>query len=215
MIYDLGAHVQTTDFSNPASSAAMLADLKHEFASGVSRDCVLSMLHAHVRDEDSQVYPRVRPFDTAGVDLLIDEHREIADRLIVVARMADEVQTATEPAARIGAGRRLNREVNDFLAFYLGHMNHEEAVIVPVLQDHLTDEEIRRMRGDILRAMPPDRLAVMLRWVLPALNLQELTALLGDLKRSGPPDFLRLVRGIAAANVDPDRWHTVKSQLSL
>jgi Hemerythrin HHE cation binding domain len=215
MIYDLGGHLQTTDFSDPTTSAPILADLKHDFASGVSRDCVLSMVHAHVRDEDTYVYPRVRPFDASGVDLLIDEHREVADRLVVVARMADEVVTAGDPVQRIEAGRRVNREANEFFAFFLGHMNREEASIGPVLQDHFTNEEIRRLRGEILRAMPPDRFAVLLRWMLPALNVQELGDFLADLKRTAPPEFLRLVRGIAAANVDPDRWHAVKTQLNL
>jgi hemerythrin superfamily protein len=213
MIYDIGGRLQSVDFVDKAAADAVLADLQHEFSNAVSATCVLCLLHAHAGSEESHVFPSMQSIDPALIRTLIDEHHEITRRLAALTKMADELSTVDAPQRRIALGAHLNREANQFFAFYLAHMNKEEVTIVPAMKEHFTDDQMRAMQSKIMGAMPPDRLSGYLRWMLPSLSLAELTGIMAGVAHGAPPEFLKFVAGIGEANVDPDRWTAVRQRV--
>jgi hypothetical protein len=213
MIYDLGGRLQRVDFADPTASSAVLADLQHNFGSAVSSTCVLCLLHTHAGTEETDVFPSMKSFDPVLIRGLIDEHQEISLRLVAISKRADELAAVGPAEQRIAFGIQINREVNEFFAYYLAHMNREEVTIVPAMKEYFTDQEMRAMQGAIIGAMPPERLAGYLRWMLPALNLVELSSLLGGLKHGAPPQVFQFVTGIGVANVDPNRWAAVRERV--
>jgi len=213
MIYDLGGRLQRTDFSDTVASTAVLADLEHEFANAVTSSCLLCLLHGHAGHEETNVFPSMQSIDPAMIRMLIDDHQEITRRLVLLTKMAHEINALEAPDQRVAAGARINREANEFFAFYLGHMNKEEVTIVPAMKEHFTDEQLGAMQGKIIASMPRDRLAGYLRWMLPSLTLAELSGLMAGVKRGMPPEALQFVVGIGAANVDSARWATVRERV--
>jgi len=213
MIYGLGGRLQSVDFVDRAASTAVLADLQHEFANAVSATCVLCLLHGHAHSEETGVFPSMQPIDPGLIRMLLDDHHEIRRRLIALTKMADELGATDSPERRIELGVRINREANEFFAFYLAHMNKEEVTIVPAMKEHFTDAQMRAMQGAIMGSMPPERLSNYLRWMLPSLTLDELTGMLTGVKHGAPPEFMQFVNGIGAANVDPVRWATVRQRV--
>jgi len=213
MIYSLGGRLQSVDFADKAASAAVLADLQHEFANSVSATCVLCLLHTHAGHEETGVFPSMQPIDPALIRMLIDDHQEITRRLVALTKKAEELGATDAPGRRVELGAAINREANDFFAFYLAHMNKEEVTIVPAMKEHFTDEQLMAMQGKIMGSMPPERLTNYLKWMLPSLSFDELTRLLAGMKHGAPPEFLRFVTGIGAANVEPTRWAAVQGRV--
>jgi hypothetical protein len=213
MIYDLGGRLQKVDFADKAASTTLLADLEHEFTNAVSAACILCLLHGHAGSEETSVFPSMQTIDPVLIRALLDDHQEISRRLVAITKMADELAPLGSPEERIALGVRINHVVNEFFAFYFAHMNKEEVTIVPAMKEHFTDDQLRTMQGKIMGSMPPERLAGYLRWMLPSLNLAELTRIMGGVKHGAPPEFLKFVTGIGAANVDPARWAAVQERV--
>jgi len=215
MIYSLGGRLQTADFADKVASAELLTDLQHEFSNAVSATCVLCLLHAHAGHEETGIFPSMQTIDPTLIRGLLDDHVEIRRRLTIITQRAEELRAIDAPAERLERGADINREVNAFFAFYLAHMNKEEITIAPAMKEHFTDPQLGAMQGAMMAAMPPDRLASYLRWMLPSLSLGELTGMLTGLKHGAPPEFLRIVDGIGAAQVDPARWALVRERVGI
>jgi FPC/CPF motif-containing protein YcgG len=213
MIYDVSGRLQSADFSDRARSVELLADLQHEFSTAVSATCVLCLLHLHARHEEKVPFPAMESLEPALVRALIEDHQEIQRRMTALARSSSEFAKLESPEERLAAGARINREANEFFAFYLGHMNKEEDTIVPAMQAHFTDEQMRAMQATIIGSMERERLAGFLYWMLPSLSLNELTALIAGVKDGAPPELLQLAAGIGAARVDPARWAVVRQRV--
>ena len=213
MIYSLGGRLQSVDFADKSASVAVLSDLEHEFSNAVTSTCVLCLLHHHAGSEETVVFPPMQPLDPAMIRTLIDEHQEITRRLVSLSKKAEAIRSTEELRRRIELGAQINREANDFFAYYLAHMNKEEVTIVPAMKEHFTDDQLRALQGQIIGSMPPERVGNYLRWMLPSLNLAELTGFIAGVKHGAPPEVLRMVAGVGTANVDPARWATVRERV--
>jgi hypothetical protein len=215
MIYALSSRLQTTDFADPAATDAILDDLRHEFVGGVPAGCVLCLLHTHARHEDDQAFPATGAFASRLVAELIRDHREFDERLRAVETHGTALRALSDPAGRVAAGKALTLEMNEFFARYLAHMNREEAELVPLMNRHMTDEQIVALIGAVEAAMPPERFHAYLRWMYPALNVEELTEIFAGMRAEAPPEMLREFVAIAEAAVPPERWRTVRARVGL
>jgi len=214
MIYDLGRRLQTTDFSDPVAGTEMVKSLREnlELATG---NCVLCLLYAHSKHEEVDFFRPLQPIDPDVVALMMKEHAEVGQRIRSFAKTCEELSLADTPARRIEVGDRLSLEANDLFAYYLQHMNNEEATMVPVMWEHFTDSQLRKIRADYHLRTPPRRFEVWMRWTLPALNLNELVVLFRGLKEDGPPELLEHFSRLAVETVDPDRWSATKERAGL
>ncbi|HEV2428417.1 MAG TPA: hemerythrin domain-containing protein [Thermoplasmata archaeon] len=215
MIYSLGNRMQTNDFSDLSATTALVTDLEHDFALARSAGCILCVLHDHADEEERTVFPPVTQFNNGLITTLIEEHHELTRREMALAGSAHELLGLSDPAARVRAGGQLNRSANDLFAAYLVHMNREENELVPLMRRTFTNEQMAAMRATIMGGMPHDRLFAILGWMLPSLNVHELTELFGGLKKGAPPEVVKAFADLASAKVDPTRWKTVASQVGL
>jgi hypothetical protein len=215
MIYSVSSRLQTTDFADPVATEALLDDLRHEFAQGVPPGCVLCLLHTHAHHEDDQAFPATGAFAARLVAELIRDHREFDERMAAVQSHGTALRALPDPAARVAAGKALTLEMNEFFARYFAHMNREEAELVPLMNRHMTDEQILALIGAVMGAMPPERLHAYLRWMYPALNVEELIEIFAGMRAEEPPEVLREFVAIAEAVVPAERWRTVRARAGL
>jgi len=122
-------------------------------------------------------------------------------RIAGVWKIADVLKALRNREERIGMGDKLNRTANDLFAYYLTHLNGEEATIVPAMWKHFTDEQLVAMRTNVERNTPPERYAEWMRWVLPSLNLNELTGMFMGLKKGAPAPVFENMARIAEMNL--------------
>ncbi len=215
MIYSVGAQLQSTDFRDPAQTAAIVRQLQHEFTTALSSGCTLCLLHGHGGDEERFAFPRMAEFDAPLIDHLLATHRELTRRLGNITDQANGLAGLPDDAARVRAGAQLNRTTNEFFAAYISHMNEEEARLVPEMMDRLTDEEMISLRARTQASIPPAHLAEFMAWILPSLNAPELEQTLRGMQRGAPPDALRSMVALAEARVPKERWAAVKQRVGL
>jgi hypothetical protein len=205
MLYDLGSRLQTTNFADVTESNRFAARLKHDLASSLS-NCLLCLLRAHSSHEERDIFAKLQAHDPDVIDLMMKEHAEAALRIHEVSKTCDELISLTSRARRIEVGDRLDLEVNDLFAFYLAHLNNEEATLVPLMWERFTDEELRAMRAQFYDSLPLPLFETWMRWTLPSLNEEELVVLFSGLKADREsaryPDWVRM----AHETLDFDRW---------
>lgn len=210
MIYSLSARLQTNDFSDLRATGTLMMDLENDFAVARSAGCILCVLSHHATDEESVIFPAVAKVGNGLITELVEEHHDLTRRELEIARLGQELLAFESPAARIDAGVRLNRAANELFASYIAHMNREDAELVPLMQDHFTDAQMAGMRGAIMGNIPPERMVSILGWMLPSLNVTELSQFISGLSKTAPPPLQKVVFDIASAKVDPARWSEVK-----
>lgn len=213
MIYDLSSRLQMNDFANVAATEALATDLEHEFEAARSAGCVLCILAHHAGDEETVIFGDVAKVDAPLITRLIDQHRDLTRGELEVGRRAHEIAAMHDPAERIGAGVRLNQTANELFGAYLAHMNLEETELVPRMKEHFTDAQMLAMRGAIMGRMPPDRMFAILRWMLPSLNVTELSGLLRSVRPGLPPPVYQKVTELCTARVNPTIWSEVQARI--
>lgn len=205
VIYQLSTMLQTADFSDERASKASLAALQH----------FLELLHEHAGHEDRTIFAAMHEFEPEMIDELEEEHKEIDVRLDMINKSIAAVQAAATPEERIGAGAALNRSVNHFIAFYLGHLSHEEATVLPSSWKHLTDDQLLGMRTDVQRHTPPARFAEWMRWMFPAMNINELVGMFKGLKMHAPPPFYEAMCQVANVSLGELGWRALQQRADL
>jgi len=214
MIYELGRELQTLDFTDEHATESMITKLRQDL-SAASSTCIVCLLHGHSTDEDNYVFPDVRTYEPELIDRLLAEHREVVRKIAEVWKVANELKALRGREERIEMGDKLNRTANDLFAYYLTHLSGEEASLIPAMWKHYTDEQLIAMRANVQRNIPPEVFAVWMKWVMPALNINELTDMFIGLKRGAPAPVLHRMSQLAEESLDEDRWAAVKARAAL
>lgn len=212
MIYGLSTRLQKHDFSDVEATRGLVRDLEHDFAVARSAGCVVCVLAHHASDEEAVIFPSASHLGNGLVASLVEEHHGLTRRELALGAAAHELLAMASPADRIAAGARLNRSANELFSAYLAHMNREDSELVPLMQAHLTDAQMAAMRGTIIGGLSPDRLFAILGWMLPSLNVHELSGLLTAMGKGAPPPVVQAVSELCAAKVDPAIWTEVRAR---
>lgn len=212
MIYDLGLKIGSADFEN-ASEAHSLADALRRQLTGASSNCILCLLKAHSAHEERDYFVPVRKFDADAVDLMLGEHRKIAQQIGKLALTCGELEAAGSPARRVEIGDRLTLEANDVFAAYLNHLNNEEATLVPLMWERFTDPELRALRASFYNGLALARFEDWMRWTIPALNPHEATVFFRGLRADPPPNRFRDAMRVAEETLPASRLLRLKEQV--
>ena len=215
MIYGLSTRLQTNDFADIEATRRLVVDLENNFAAAQSAGCILCAFAHHAHAEESVIFPPTSRGANALITDLIKEHHELTRRELEIGKSARGLLGLSNPEERIAAGVRVNQMANELFGVYIGHMNREEAELVPVMREHFSDQEQLAMQGTIIATFPPDQLMALLGWMLPALNVTELSELLGGVKQMAPPPLMKAVTELCDVRVDPTRWAAVKLRVGL
>ena len=205
LIYHLSTMLQTADYTDERSTKACLAALEH----------FLELLHEHAMYEDKTVFAQTHKFEPQMVDELEKEHQQIDAHLDQVHKSMAQVLAAATDHARIEAGDALNRSVNNFIAFYLTHLCHEESTVLPATWKYFTDEELLGMRHEVQRSTPPARFAEWMRWMMPAMNINELIGMFRGLKAHAPQPFYEAMCQIANISLGEVGWRNLQLRAGL
>ena len=212
MIYDVGRELQKTDFADHGATDKICSKLEFDFRTA-SSSCMLCYLSSHARDETRYVFSVMQKYEPDMVQMLLREHEEIERKLGDLTKMSAELKALENLEERILKGDELNRAVNDFFAYYITHMNKEEATILPATQKYLTDQEMMKIRANIVQALPPDRAPVQLSWFVRSNTINELTGVLKGMKATMPPPAFEGVMKITEQNVSKDDWEQIRARL--
>ncbi len=212
MLYDLSDRLQAHDFADLGATKTLARDLENDFQVAQSAGCVLCGLAFHAVEEEAHIFPPAQKVGNGLIPILIEEHHDLSRREVEIANDTHALLELSGASERISAGTALNQKVNDLLVAYFAHMNREEVELVPLLRDGFTDAEQGAWQGAIVRSFPPDRMMALLSWMLPAMNVTELTEFMGALQRGAPPPVVKAVADLGAAKVDSARWNAARGR---
>ncbi len=215
LLYATSARIQTNDFGDVDATRTLVHDLDRDFATARVSTCALCIMAAHAEAEETMIFPESEKFGNELVARLVREHRELARQELAIAEAGRRLLALGTPSDRIAAGVALNQTANELLAAYFGHMNLEETDLVPLMREHFTDAQMAAMRGRIISGLPPDQLFAFLGWILPSMNVTELSEMIGVARAAMPPPVFAKVTGLCAARVDPARWTEVRARTGI
>lgn len=205
MIYDTASRLQIADFTNVDESGELLKILENN----------LELLHEHAVHEDNIIFPEIADEEPEMIELLIDEHKNLDQKLKNILAQIEKIKGITEKSEMFEEGNHLVYLFNDFAANYLAHMNHEEATVLEASFKHLTDDELIAIRTRIQTQIPSERYKVWLDWMLRSMNNTELIGLLSGLKASAPKPVLDSVIDSVRLTITKSRWQKVISETGL
>jgi hypothetical protein len=215
MLYSLSGRLQTNDFADLTQTKALVTDLENDFAIARSAGCILCVFSHHASDEEGVIFPQTAKAGNALTTQLIEEHHDLTRRELALGKEAHQLLAMESAEHRLTAGVDLNQHANELFATYITHMNREDRELVPLMREDFTDEQMVAMRSAIMGKMQPDRMFFILGWMLPSLNVTELSGLLSSVRTGAPPPFFKAVTDLCAAKVDAARWNEVKLRVGL
>jgi hypothetical protein len=210
MLYGLSSRLQTNDFADLTATRSLVNDLENDFAIARSAGCIVCVLSQHANDEETAIFPDVAKAGNKLIATLIKEHHDLARREAALARSGHALLAIENPEDRVEAGIGLNQTANELFAAYIAHMNREETDLMPWMKEHFSDAQMAAMRGTIMGRTPPDRMSAILGWMLPSLNVRELSGLLREVRSAVPPQAFKAITDLCEARVDAARWGMVR-----
>src|SRR5919199_1245324 len=136
MIYELGTKLQKIDFTDVSATESIIMQLRHDLQSANST-CLVCLLHEHAGREEQSLFPLIAPYESNVIDIMIQEHIEITRQMVQISRISDDLLKLNDNEQRIELGVKLNMMANNLFAFYLTHMNKEEATLLPIMWKYL------------------------------------------------------------------------------
>ena len=189
---DTLARVGRLDHDDAAEVGATLAQLQS----------LLDACRSHVAKENKFVHTAIEARCPGASERIGDEHAEHLDA--IAALEAETAALRALPSA--GAALRLYRHLARFVGDNFLHMHLEESAHNGALWTAYSDAELLDIHQRILASIDPAEMALVLRWMVPAMSPAERAALLGEMQTQMPPEAMRCVLEIVRPHLDDTAW---------
>lgn len=170
-----------------------------------------AMCRAHVAKENTYVHPAIEARRPGGSGRIAGEHEEHLVAIDALEAAADAVEA--EPTQAMA--HRLYRQLAGFVAENYEHMDVEESVHNTLLWTAYTDAELLALHEHILAGIPPEEMAQVLHWMLPALSHAERLGMLADMRGKAPPPAFAATLKLAQARLPASEWLKLATALDL
>ena len=184
-LFGVTTRAGNTDWTDDAAVAALVAEWKD----------VLLVLSGHHHHEDDFCDALIAQHAPAVRQTLEAAHVVADAGLAHLDATADALLT-TAPDARWAALRSFYLDLADFTATYIAHLRYEEDMVMPVLNESLTDEQLAQVTNDIRMSVPPPEMCIFIRYMAPSMNPAERADMLRGM-RLAPPEVFEMFRDAA------------------
>lgn len=169
------AALGSNDFSDPAKTATLLADLRG----------VLALGKGHLESENREIHTALEARAPGASAHAAHDHEDHGRSFAELEALIQAVESAPQ-SSRDKMGGALYHRYAIFAAHDLEHMNEEETELLAILQQHFTDEELMAIEHRIVSAIPPQKMAAAMTLMVPAMNHGERVELLAKMQRALP-----------------------------
>lgn len=161
---------------------------------------------SHLFHENKFVHPAMevcRPGSTAHIAAEHDEHlAAIAEIRAAVSELCDVCRSPANEQAAL----ELYRKLALFVGENFVHMHVEELEHNRVLWACYSDEELQKLEGRIVAAMPLAESLKFMRWMVPAMNPAERAMLLTGIQSTAPARVLSAVLDVVQPYLSQRDW---------
>ena len=174
-------------------------------------NALLEACRSHVAKENTFVHTAIEARRPGGSERIAGEH---ADHLDAIAALEAEA-AALRALPTAPAALRLYRHLARFVGENFEHMHVEETVHNAALWAAYSDTELLEIHHRILASIEPLEMALVLRWMVPALSPAERAAMLGEMQQQMPPEAMRGVLDVVRPHLDAQAWAKLARALNL
>jgi len=173
---------------------------------------LLDACRAHLHVESQFLHPAMEARRPGSARTTATEHEDQVQAIERLETDALAVERAQAPA-RADAARRLYHGLATFVADNLVHMHEEETQNNAVLWSTHTDEEIAEIHQAIVASLRPEKMALFLRWMVPAMSPAERAGLLGGIQLGAPREVFERVLATARPHLTERDWAKLMTAL--
>ncbi|GAB4037741.1 MAG: hypothetical protein Fur0014_05790 [Rubrivivax sp.] len=175
---------------------------------------LLALLRSHVERENHFVHPALEARRAGGSSRIAEEHEEHLASIDALECEANAMTAAPLPE-REALALRLYRHLALFVAENLQHMHVEETSHNQQLWAAYRDDELIALNDELVASVPPTEMAVVLRWMAPALSHAELFGMLQALRAGMPPEAFTGVLDLVRERLPQPRWGKLAAALGV
>lgn len=175
---------------------------------------LLDLLDSHAHHEEEFVLPELFAHVPGLVASLEGDHSRLEGLQAEIRALLPRTRSDLA-AERDAAGQLLGRALTLLVADHLRHMDREETEAMAALWAHRTDEELDAMDARIRAAVPPERMPVMMRLMLPAMSTPERASMLSAARAQMPAPVFAQLSGLAREVLGPERWASTARRVGL
>jgi hemerythrin-like domain-containing protein len=172
----------------------------------------MDLMQGHADHEDNAIHPLLKDKNPQMYEDIALDHKALfgfIERLKVALDRIDPRKA--ESVDLINQGYQFYLSFRKFVGINLEHLDHEETVIMPEIQKHYTDRELKELvEFKTYKIMTSDEMIDMMQELFPQMNLQDKEALLRDIQESEFEKFLQAWNGIALKIDEKERMELIK-----
>lgn len=147
------------------------------------------LLHGHAHHEELKIHDLLKRKGSSLYQQVESEHREHAKFYINMESKIEALELLNDPIGIHYAGNEIYLDIRKFYADNLNHLDYEERVLLPELQKHCTDLELREIFFETYHIMTSDQMKDMLIRLFPHMNKDDKVTFLKDIQDSEPAKF--------------------------
>lgn len=191
---DFGAVIAKTDFSDHEQTSS----LKIMFTDFVK------LLDMHAAHEDNVYHPMLQNKEPEFFQQMAKEHQLLEEKLKSLGATL-ELALATELSEeqQHSRGEKFYLDYTRYLIEYFAHLLQEELVIMPALQAHYSDDDLRAVTLNTYGKMSSEQIIEMLKGLYPHLNRYQKQVFLDDIYKGYPEKFAKVFPKILNEMTNP------------
>lgn len=196
MLYETSRNIQRLDPSDSDSVKNITGEVKR----------LLDMMASHGHHEDTLIFPAIAKYGNGTIGKLEEQHNALNTISETLEEIAGKLSRPADIVDCQMLCSQLNTVFNEYLALQIRHMNEEERQALPLTFEHLDDNEILSIRGQIQKSFPPEEYSVWINWFMKALSLDEIAGMLRGTKIAAPEPVFQNTMNTARKNLTNEEW---------
>jgi len=174
---------------------------------------LIKLLRAHLHLENQFVHPAIEARRPGAARATAYDHVEHECELEDLEARLMMLERAEDDSARARAAAELYRALATAAAENFRHMAFEESQNNARLWEAYSDDELQALHDALVGSIPPDEMAQVLRWMVPALSPVERAAMLTELQSKLPREAFVGVLGLVRPHLTEREWAKLTAAL--
>ncbi|MGA2285031.1 MAG: hemerythrin domain-containing protein [Dehalococcoidia bacterium] len=204
-----------TEIDSLERDVAHLAAGESDDAAGMARrfDFFYQVLKAHEDGEEDTFFPALdeRVYPVSAPYLL--DHQADQGHIREVIRSFGLLAGKPDEWTHADILRRVNRLTTVVGAATEIHIQKEESILIPLIEENFSDEEQQEITLRAVAHIPPELMQEMFPWLVRSLPADDQEIFLREMMQMIPPNVFHMMSGLLATNLPPDQWAEIVRRL--
>lgn len=193
MMNDFVQFVQKADFKDDGATF----EIKEKLCS------LKSLMEGHAEHEDNAIHQLLRNHNLTIHESIELEHQDHQKQFKELEEILNNIIDAQNKNDKRSLGFAFYLLVRNFQQENLRHLNEEETIIMPKLQELYSDDELKKhIDFKTYAQMKPEELFDMVQILFPVMNLDDHAFFLNDIREAEPEKYEELMRKLDIVGIE-------------